>query len=284
MSGDKGIITLAFGMPKYVEMAKTLARSLILHSPNIPRAIVTDCTDDPQLSVLFDTVINRNEEFGTNVRQKLFLDQYSPYSKTLFIDSDCIVSADIEFIFEDLAGADFTVPRNEILVAGQKDPFVDVDKVLQHFGFSSIPKFNGGLYYFEKNERSSRVFESARDVTLHEQKMFDDRGKMMRTPIGLRGPFDIDVVAGKNTFQKHASVVSPAVIHFAGEWSEHPLYYRETIRLKSIIEGQGDVKKPLRFMGLQLKFGYQIALVRFVGKRILRNPMYIKRLVSKVWS
>ena len=37
MSGDKAIITLALGKPKYVEMAKTLARSLILHSPNIPR-------------------------------------------------------------------------------------------------------------------------------------------------------------------------------------------------------------------------------------------------------
>ena len=306
---DRGVITLAFGVTKYIEMAKTLARSLELHSPHLPRAIVTDCTDDGELLELFDVVIAYDQSLGSNVRQKLFLDRYSPYSKTLFVDSDSIVSSDIDFIFRELDGVDFTVPGEDFLVMGQKDPFFDVDIVLKHYGFASIPNFNGGLYYFEKGQISTAVFGSARDILdqrhelglfdfrgdgpadepimaiamkLHGREMFQDHGTMMRTPIGLRGALDIDVISGKNTFQKHSKVVSPAVIHFAAQWNEHPIYYREATRLKNIAEGNGDRNNSLNWF--QTRFGYQIAWSRFWGKRVWRNPRHIKRLVLKPWA
>ena len=305
---DRGVITLGFGRAKYIEMAKTLARSLELHSPDISRAIVTDCTDDSELLELFDVVIGYDQGFGSNVRQKLFLDKYSPFSKTLFIDCDCIVSSAIDFIFGELDGVEFTVPGEDFLEMGQKDPFVDVDFVLKHYGFASIPNFNGGLYYFENGGISTKVFESAREILgqsqelglfdfrgdgpcdepimaiamkLHGLEMFQDDGRMMRTPIGLRGPLDIDAISGKNTFQKRSKVVSPAVIHFAAQWNEHPLYYREANRLKSIAAGKGDVNNSLSW--LQLKFGYQIALASFWGKRVLRDPNQIKSVLLKAW-
>ena len=60
---NSGVITLAYGIPKYIEMAKTLARSLRLHSPDIPRAIVTDTQDDGELIELFDDIMPLRKEF-----------------------------------------------------------------------------------------------------------------------------------------------------------------------------------------------------------------------------
>ncbi|MEI6669940.1 MAG: hypothetical protein WCP29_17460 [Acidobacteriota bacterium] len=106
---DQGTITLAYGLPKYIEMAKTLARSLRLHSPGIRRAIATDRLDDKSLLELFDSVVPLRKEYGSNVRQKLHLDRYSPFTRTVFIDCDSIAVRDIQFIFELLRGTGFSL-------------------------------------------------------------------------------------------------------------------------------------------------------------------------------
>ena len=54
---ERGVIVTAYGARYYIEMAKTLARSLRLHSPLIPRAIVTDNLDDKELRELFDYIV-----------------------------------------------------------------------------------------------------------------------------------------------------------------------------------------------------------------------------------
>jgi hypothetical protein len=306
---DAGIITLAYGLPKYIEMAKSLARSLQIHSPQIPRSIVTDCIDDAEILALFTTVIPLRREYGSNVRQKLYLDMYSPYTNTLFIDSDCLVVRDLQFIFDSLEGISFSVPGENYLTFGSKDPFVDVDRILNHFGITKLPKFNGGLYYIEKNEISTKMFDSARDILsksselgfldfrgdgaadepvvavammLHNQNMFQDNGTMMRTPFGLKGPFDIDVLTGKSTFLKENKVVSPAVLHFASEWCEHPAYVCETLKLKRLSEGNKNTTNLILFPKFQLRYGYQIALLRFVLKRIIKNPYYLKKVINKL--
>lgn len=85
----RGILTLAYGAKRYVNMAKVLARSLMLYN-NDPRALVTD-SNDPELRELYYILVPLNSIFGTGVRQKLHLDSYSPCEETLFIDSGCIV-------------------------------------------------------------------------------------------------------------------------------------------------------------------------------------------------
>lgn len=305
---QRGIITYAYGASHYIEMAKSLARSLRLHSPNVPRAIVTDNLNEKELLELFDYVISVKEEYGTNVRQKLHAYDYSPFEYTLYIDSDCIAVRDINFIFDDFKGRSFSVPGNVYLQAGDKDDFVD-DDILKRFNVTKLPKFNGGLYYFEKNDTAKALFETSLEflsdwkklgfnnfrgdgpneerifgiaMMLHNQSMFEDYGQMMRTPIGLCGSFDIDAIRGKSSFQKYNEVVSPALVHFACVWGEHPVYHREVSRLKNLNNGSTNEIKSDILSTIKYKFGYQIALLRYIAKRVPKNPQYIQARVKKL--
>ncbi|BDI15440.1 hypothetical protein ANSO36C_12420 [Nostoc cf. commune SO-36] len=306
---QRGIITYAYGASYYIEMAKSLARSLRLHSPNVPRAIVTDNQNDKELLELFDYVITMKEEYGSNVRQKLHVYDYSPFENTLYIDSDCIAVKDINFIFDDFKGRSFSVPGNVYLKAGDKDNFVELDDILKRFNLTKLPKFNGGIYYFEKNDTAKAFFETALEFSsdwkklgigefrgdgpnderlfgiammLHNQSMFEDYGQMMRTPIGLRGSFDIDAIKGKSSFQKYNEVVSPALVHFACVWGEHPVYHREVSRLKNLNKGSTNEIKSDILSTIKYKFGYQIALLRYIAKRVPKNPQYVQARVKKL--
>ncbi|WYL94552.1 MAG: hypothetical protein HEQ35_12415 [Gloeotrichia echinulata IR180] len=306
---ERGIITFAYGLPKFIEMAKTLAHSLNLYSPNIRRAIVTDNPDNKELIELFDDIIPLRKDYGSNLRQKLHLDKYAPYQKTLYIDSDSIVVRDINFIFEVFAGRSFSLAGDNFISFGDKDPFFEVDAMLNQFALEKLPKFNGGLFYLEKGNTVTALFETSREIlskwreygfsawrgdgpndepiisiamTLHGQSMVLDEGKIMRTPIGLRGSFDIDVLTGKSTFQKRDKVVSPAIVHFACVWNEHPVYYREVRKLKNLSEEKnGQINLEL-FSGIEQKFGYQIAFVKYVSQRILKIPKYSRATFKKV--
>ncbi|MEH2320159.1 hypothetical protein [Nostoc sp.] len=306
---QSGIITYAYGASYYLEMAKSLARSLRLHSPKVPRAIITDAPNDQELLELFDYVINLRDEYGSNVKQKLHIYDYSPFEYTLCIDSDCIAVRDINFIFDAFKGRNFSAAGNVYLQAGDKDTFIDVDDTLKRFNLTKLPKFNGGLYYFEKNDTTKAFFETALEFSrdwkklgisefrgdgpnderifglammLHNQSMFEDNGQMMRTPIGLRGSFNIDAITGESTFQKYNQVVSPALVHFACVWGEHPIYHREILKLKNLDKGSAKLIKSNISSAIKYKFGYQIALLRYIAKRVPKNPKYIQARVKKL--
>ena len=54
-SHQRGVITLAYGPPRFVEQARSLAHSLDLHAPHLHRTLVTD-SDDPSIRKLFSEV------------------------------------------------------------------------------------------------------------------------------------------------------------------------------------------------------------------------------------
>jgi hypothetical protein len=307
---DTGTLTLAYGVPKYVDMAVALARTLRRHAPGIPRAIVTDRVDDRRLREWFDIVIPLRKEYGSNVRQKLYLDHYSPFRATAFIDCDSLAVRDIQFIFDALKGTSFTVPGERYLTPGQTDPFIDVDRALAHFRVPRLPKFNGGLYYFERDEAAGRLFGAARDLlaesrtlpfhdfrgdgpgdepiiavamTLHGQHMHRDGGTMMQTPIGIVGALDIDVIGGTCAFQKGDRRVTPAIVHFAGAWCEHPIYYREVRRLeRTPADAPGSAPGRLLPAALVTSLGYRIAMLRFYAGRMLKQPKFARHFLNRL--
>ena len=301
------MISMEKGAPKYIEMAKTLGRSLLLHSPNIPRAIVTDRQDDKELAELFDQLIPYKPEYGSNVRQKIHLDQYSPYARTLFIDSDCIVVRDLGFVFESFAEKNFAVVGGKYhLKPGDKDPYLNVDFILKSFRLSKLPKFNGGIYYFDDSDTARSIYKTAREILrdfdklgfaefrgdgpneepilatameMHQQSMFQDNGSIMRTPVGLRGKLKMDALAGKCTFKKGSRAVSPAVVHFAYIWSEHPVYHREVERLK-VWATTGEVRQIRT--NWQTVFNYQLNVVKYGLKRIRQRSKALFKRASIV--
>jgi hypothetical protein len=261
---QRGVLTLAFGKPMFLDLAKALARSLRLHDPDVPRAVVTD-SSDPELLSLFDIKIDHDPAYGSDVGQKLFLDLYSPFEETLFIDSDCLVIHKLDTFWAAFEDSDFGACGRRILRAGEKDEFVDVDRVLQHFGLRGLPKFNGGIYYFKQNAAASAVFETARGLidragelgfrtfrgggladealysvamALHGISLTDMAPGGMWTPLNATSPLTIDSVRGTCSFAKAGERVTPDIMHFTSMTDSFP-YLRESRRLEKLDSSEG---------------------------------------------
>lgn len=250
----RGILLLGFGAERYRDMAKTVARSIRLHTPDVTIAVVTDHPDDLRSEV--DVLVPFQAGHGPGFAQKLALDLYSPFDETLFIDSDCLVVRDISFMWDLFSEVGFGVCGRD---SGDGSWFgADLARVRATLGIvGTVPRFNGGLMYWTAAE-GAEVFASARALAgryaelgfetmrgyavtdeplislalgLRGQGVVEDAGSTMRTPLGIEGPLEIDVPAGRSRFVKEGHVVSPAVVHFCGDWAGSGAYRRERLKI-----------------------------------------------------
>lgn len=143
-----GVLTIAFGDPKYQHEASGMIRSLHRHSPNLPVAVVTDRPWVPEVRpdhVLLRTLDDslRRSVYGWKA-QHVF--PASPYERTLYLDPDILVTSDLLPIFGlldwyDVAFRFFGPPLNE------------------PGGLTYHSKVHGGVFLFKKNLRTERFFE-----------------------------------------------------------------------------------------------------------------------------
>ncbi|MEJ5914133.1 hypothetical protein [Pseudokineococcus sp. 1T1Z-3] len=258
-SAELGVLTLGFGADRYRRLAVNLARSLQRHSPGLPRAVVTDRPE--QMSRWYDVVVPHDAAHGSGFAQKLALDVYTPFSRTLFLDSDCLAVRDVREVVDLLAGHPFAACGR---AARTGEWFgADIATVLERLGGTRpLALFNGGLYYWERSTTSQAVFSTARataaryeelgffpmrgrpgaltdeplvsiGMRTHGVDVVDDGGSTMRTPLGMEGELDVDVLAGRCSFVKEGRLVEPAVLHFCGGWAESTLYRREVAKLRA---------------------------------------------------
>lgn len=255
-------MTFAFGGARYCRMAATLGRSLALHAPGVLRALVTDDPRGAHAS-WYDIVRPLQTDWGTNLDQRLHLDRYTPFDRTLFIDSDIIAVGNLEEAFAQFEGYVFSPVGQNVLRRGAEDPFMDVAHVLDHFGLDSVPKFNGGLFYLD-SEAAGPFMKTARALSrnyrrlgfsdfrmdgpndealfatamaLHDLPMLDDGGSIMATPSGLGGRLRVDALEGRAQFEKYGTSISPTLVHFAGAWAAHPVYRQEQRKLARWADG-----------------------------------------------
>lgn len=277
---SRGVITLAFGKPKYIRMAKCLAKSLKRHDSELARAVVTDSAD-VELLGLFDYVIPYRLEYGPNLRQKMYLDLYSPFEETLFIDSDSLVVGPLDDFWEAFHNYDFGAVGHATLRRGMRDPYLDTDFILSHFNLREIPKFNGGIYYFKRNKNAEEICHTARELlrdwerlkfrvflggsgggpndealysvamAIHGIALNNMKEKGMFTPVDAIESVECDVLGGHCKFNKEGRIVTPSIFHCATR-TERYLYRRECLRIDlgrelSILE---DFSVRLRVAGL----------------------------------
>ncbi len=254
---DIGILTVATGKKRYIDMAKTLAISLELNFPSVSRAIVTD-SNDPELKKLFSHIIPADKSIQLSFLQKVNIYNYSPYQKTLFIDADCMVVRSIKFLFDLFNGKHVSVMGKTI--TDGKLFGTQLAEVKQKIKFDFMPVFNGGVYYFEKSIEAKKVFEDANYVidnyvslginkhrgdladepimafamAMNNMEPVDDNAKGMYTPVGQNGQFKMDVLKGYCTFMKREQEVNPAIMHFGGGYPEAFHYRREKAKLKLV--------------------------------------------------
>ena len=295
-----GILTTAYGPRRYRDLAVALARSLDRHCPDLPRAVVTD-TADRRLERLYGRQVPIKPERGDGLLQKLWLLDYSPFDKTLFIDADALVLRDLRFLCDLLEGhAVAAIGANRL---SEGFWFGDIAARCARFGLLAVPVFNGGVYYFERRPAAARIFAEARslaerydehgftrmangsvneEVVLSvalalsaEGEMVDDHGRGMRTPLGITGPLRVDVLRGIGRFLKYGRPVEPAVIHFCGDWARGFPYRREQSKLALNAAG---LPALIVSPGLDLvwSLSHVVARVRRLGRRrlsyVLRSP------------
>jgi hypothetical protein len=254
----RGIVTMAFGKQPYIEMAKWLAMSIKLNAPDLESAVLTDSTD-PELAELYTHVIPHEPYMGSQMEPKFHLDRFTPFEESFYIDTDCLVLNNLDAMWAAFQGQYFGIPGWRYLTASDVDQAVDVPFVLDRYQLTSLPKFNGGCYYFRSGEETTRFFDTARDLFTRAAELrigfFRDGGfsdeplfalalalhGLKLTSLGVRGPWTplqsrgaihLDVFAQECSFLKEGITVYPDLVHFPGGYRECYAYHREVWKLQ----------------------------------------------------
>lgn len=303
-----GIITIAIGARKYTDQARLLAKSLRRNMPEIPLAVVSD---DTSLGEFFDSVIPVDTSMPIATAQKLLVDRYSPFERTLFLDSDCIVCRPFHQELEAITTFDFSPILERMVGPDGTDEYVrDLRLALDLVGGTGFPKFNGGLYYFNRSDVAAQVFGKAREyfhdfrrlgikpfdgggpgdetvfalamAHLGLRDLFVDGGRLMRTPTGLIGKIKLDPLGGGCTFRRKEGVVTPAICHFAGPFIFAPQYRLAELSL--------DAEKPISSLSrtqhlaahLQSRRRLTTRFIRYKIDGLRKRMNFLRGLIKEV--
>ncbi|WP_374951533.1 hypothetical protein [Mucilaginibacter sp.] len=269
MKEKRTVLTLATGKRLYVDLAVNLIRSFWLwHSENgIRFRLVTDLAEfvPEEIRERIDLVVIDKEELGKGFSPKLQLDKLITEGQTLFIDSDCLIYRNLDFVFEQFRGHGVSVIGR---VISEGEWFGNIRQICAYFGISKLPKFNGGVYYVEKGPESDRVYEAARRIEkiydqagfvrlrnrpndevilavsmeLNGQQAIADDGSVMAEFVNFRSGISSDLFRGKAELYNtpgHIDYVKewplllakPAIVHFLGHHNQLMPYIREAAQL-----------------------------------------------------
>ena len=265
----KSVLTIATGKPVYLKMALTLARSFIRWNglTDIAFFIVTDRPVKlPGDLGAVNIVQVKPGQLGSGFEPKLHLDEIAPTDQTLFIDSDCLCLGDLTGVFERFRGRSVSVVGGSI---SEGEWFGNVGNVCAHFGVSSLPKFNGGVYYLERGGKAAAVYGRARDLVKHYDALglrrlrgspndellmavamaledcdaLPDDGSIIGDLFSCPHIGEIDVIGGIGRISNPPSgqvshrdwypvgEISPSIIHFLGDFTSHRCYRAADITL-----------------------------------------------------
>lgn len=261
----RNVVTVAVGNDYYYGLATNLVRSFLIH--NDPTEI--------SLQLLTDNVRAFNEFSSTvgvhlialtdlspddkSFTSKFHLWKHIKYQYNLFIDCDCIVYKNLNYVFDKFAGYDFSVIGDQ-----KKDGefFGDIRKVRERFNLEFLPQFVGSVYYYTNSEVAKRIFMRAEEL----KRNYDEiglvrlRNKENEEPliaIAMAAetqkalPEDgtikadcmffkecrVNVLSGKVklaplTSYEHKEIhFNPAIVHFNASFSDTWIYKLEAFRL-----------------------------------------------------
>ena len=165
----EGYITIAVGERMYIEMALNLALS-IRSKDSRPICLLTDGNTviSENISGHFDYIVRIADcDLQVGAMNKVNLIKYSPFDRSLYMDSDClVVKDDLDKQWKRFSQYPFGI-EGYMIYEGMEYPAyvngnlyqVDVDKVKSITGCEFISGFNGGVFFFDKSERSKEVFQ-----------------------------------------------------------------------------------------------------------------------------
>lgn len=246
-----------------------LSLSLEVSNPGVPRAVA--CSEDlfPLLEPYFDFLVPEVKGLK-GFAHKVYLDVYTPFSKTMFFDSDVLVFQRVEEHIKAWPAQPYNA-CGKWLADGVSAFGLDRAKVAKRLGVSKLVCIDGaGHAYFDKLE-SFPIFERARYIT-EKYDEFGDGAKyadedvinMVMTEFGLEpsayGKFFSRYLSAKpGSLKMDASRAScsfisaetgekfePCMMHFAAD--EAPFVY--TIELWRLFRANNVSARGLWSLGL----------------------------------
>jgi len=263
-----------------------LGRSLRLIGDKNPRVIATDI-EGYNWAKYFDVVLKPTA--GRTALDKLKALEMTDADQVLSLDADMLVFRPLDDIFDFCAGKPFTVQG--FMRSSGNFHGVSVDILLDKFGISQFPKFNGGLAYYERNSIYDDLLASMREAESNYRNLGFEwfRGavseevcmamamvrhnyyelippslQFQHSAAGLIGKLHLDVMKGECTFVAHqefAELCRPYVFH-AWRYKDFLVYWRQLKKLKAISEFED--KHPPMFISQSHRW------IRSLHRRILK--------------
>ncbi|MBY0421136.1 MAG: hypothetical protein K2Q06_02450 [Parvularculaceae bacterium] len=174
-AAPQGYVTMAYGAPKFFEMAANLALSIRLNDAKRPITLIhkPDVAPAPHVAALFDRCVAFEDVARfPGVTIKLGIYEPTPYAEAFYVDADCLLmKPDMDRHWAKFGAGDFNIAgskRTSGAVFG-----LDVEKMKQAAGVGYVVDANCGIVFFRKSEAGRAVFETARtfcDRRLPERK------------------------------------------------------------------------------------------------------------------
>jgi hypothetical protein len=265
----RSVVTIAVGNAYYLKIAANLLQSFLLWNKenDVNFLLLTDnATFYDQYKNLTKVTIRQIllAESEKSFTSKFNLFEHAIADENLFIDCDCLIYKNLDFVFEEFGDKNFSAVGNNI---ASGEFFCNVKKTLSQFKIDSMPKFVGSIYYFKNNAQSQRVFENA----LQLKKKYDELGfvrlrdkeneeplfavamqmageKLLLNTGNIKADLMYYKKVSSNILKGQAQVsdpittitggeaipdnAMPAILHFNASFSEGNLYKSEAIRLK----------------------------------------------------
>ena len=171
----KGFVTIATGDIKYFKLARNLLRSYRENTDNSYKfALITNeiniYTDEFDDVVLLDNASN-------SWMDKIELLSKCPYDENIFIDADCLIYNDINYLWDNFRNADDFSCFGLALPLDSKKGWFTSD-VKKYYDIHFVTHLHGMLYYIKKGETIDRMYDLCNkiitDYNNFEFKAFND--------------------------------------------------------------------------------------------------------------
>lgn len=252
------ILTVARGKEKYARMGMALGRSLSLIEDQTPRAVITD-VDDVDWARYFHHVIRPPNP--RSALDKVLGLQLTEATQILALDCDCLAFRRLDDVFEAAAGNAFAIqgfPQSEGKWHG-----AEVAEICRRYNRTSIPRFNGGLLYYERQDEAERMFRRAFEIEKDYGKtgfvdfrgnaseevclslammetgvgtMLGDELDFMSTGVGMIGRPRVDILRGQCEFvcrRQEVRFIRPYVFH-ASRYVNFMFYWKQVRALEAL--------------------------------------------------
>jgi hypothetical protein len=154
---DFGVIYVAFGLP-YVYMTYLSIRSLLHFNPNIEILVVTNVAGIEKI-MNFDGRVKVKyvkDKTENNRLYKLSVNDLTIFKKTLYIDSDTIITGSIYEAKDYLDYFDLCIKQKKIPLRINKKG-LEIVPVINKRVFE-LPSWNGGIIFFIANNETQKFF------------------------------------------------------------------------------------------------------------------------------